>query len=517
MANKIIRMSTLRQILTLKNQGRSNKSISEVVGLSRTTVVKYVQLIGASGLTVAELLKLRDGELSDLLGLAGTAPPKERLKALYKFFPYMEKELKRVGVTRQLLWHEYKQKHPDGYNYSQFCHHFQQWGLPGQAVMHFDHKAGDKLFVDYAGKKLKIQDWVSGQERELEVFVALLGASQYTYVEVSESQQSEDFIASVQNALAFLGGVPRAIVTDNLKSAVTQSSRYEPQLNETFEDLANHYGMAVLPARAYRPRDKALVEGAVKIAYQRIHAVIRNMTFHSVEALNEQIHTLLADHNQRLFQGRDHSRRDLFEQLDQPVLGPLPCERYEIKHYGWVKVQQNGHVRLGEDKHYYSVPYRYIGQKVKLCYTRRNVEIIAGGQRIALHKRDRTFHTYSTVSEHLSSQHNFVAGWKPETFLEWAAGIGDPVLELIEAVLDKSVHPEQAYKSCAGILSFAKKFGPKRLNLAAQRALDYHCISYRCVKDILQKGLDRLNDDPVEAEQSHIPDHDNIRGKDAFK
>lgn len=518
MANKSIRMSTLRQILTLKTQGRSNKAISGLLGISRTTVVKYVGAIRSCGKPASELLKHEDSELQILLGLAEEPDLSQRLQTLHGFFPYMEKELKRVGVTRQLLWHSYKQEYPDGYNYSQFCYHFQQWGQSKDAVMHFEHKAGDKLFVDYAGKKLKIRSWVHDREQELEVFVAVLGASQYTYVEVSESQQSEDFITSVQNALHYLGGVPQAIVTDNLKAAVTKSSRYEPKLNETFEDLANHYGMAVLPTRAYKPRDKALVEGAVKIVYQRIHAVIRDMTFHSIESLNERIRELLDGHNNRLFQGRAHSRKDLFEQIDQPVLNPLPSERYEIKHYAWVKVQKNGHVRLGEDKHYYSVPYRYIGRKVKLCYTLRNVEVISKGERIALHKRVRVFYTYTTIADHLSSQHNFVAGWKPELFLDWALGIGKPTLELIRAVLDKRVHPEQAYKSCQGILSFAKKYGSGRLNRACERALLYHCISYRCIKDILEKGLDQLEDDPAGEEQgSHIPDHENIRGKDAFK
>lgn len=515
-------MTKLRQILIQRAAEGSLKGISRKTGVALRTVKKYVRGAEATGRSIPELLELDDAALASCVQEPAQQDENARLLQLEAQFPYFERELRRVGVTRQLLWDEYKSGNPDGYNYSRFCHYFQQWQGRQKAVMHLEHKSGDKLFIDYAGKKLKVMDWVSGREIEVEVFVATLGASGYTYVEASPSQQLEDFIASVENALHFLGGVPAALVPDNLKSAVTQSSRYEPKVNETFADFANHYGTSVLPTRAYKPRDKAHVENAVRITYQRIYALLRDRDFHSIEALNHAIRPLLDQHNARPLQGREESRLDRFEALDKPELAPLPTDCYEIKRHKWVTVQKNSHVRLGEDAHYYSVPYQHIGKKVKLTYTRRTVEVYCKLERVAFHKRNKSRFGYSSTPEHLPSNHRYVSDWNPDFFLNQALRIGPPVVEMFKAIFERKIHPEQAYKSCNGILHLKKRFTPQRVAAACQRALSHQCIGYGYVKTILEKGLDKLaggqEDQPGKSSSSHIPqNHKNIRGKNQYK
>lgn len=309
MANKRIRMSKLRQILTLKSTGHSNGEIKRILGMSKTTVLKYVHGADHLAQDYSALLALSDQDLESLLLSKEEAVLSTRLADLSKRFSVMERELKRVGVTRWRLWTEYKSDHPDGYNYSRFCHYFHQWRKTQQAVMHFEHKAGDKLEIDYAGKKLSFVSWPDGEICEVEVFVAILSSSQNTYVEASPSQKSEDFISSTQNALHYFGGVPRGIVSDNLKSAVTLSSPYEPKINQTFEDFGNHYRSSILATRPIKPRDKPLVENAVAQVYRQNYAAMRNEVFHSLGELNTRIGELLLGYNSRHFQGKDHSRK----------------------------------------------------------------------------------------------------------------------------------------------------------------------------------------------------------------
>lgn len=512
-------MSSLRQILTLKSSGHSHGQIKRMLGISKTTILKYIHAADALDQSYESLLALSDLELSTVLQSKGSEEIPQRLSELEAFFPRMEKELKRVGVSRWRLWNEYKLQHPNGYNYSRFCHHFKRWRKAGEAVMHFDHKAGDKLYIDYAGKKLHYYSWPDGEKIEVEVFVATLGASQYTYVEASPSQQSEDFVSSVQNSLHFLGGVSRAIVSDNLKSAVIKSSPYEPQLNQTFENLGNHYGTVILPTRSNKPRDKSLVENAVSQVYRQIYAEIRDEVFHSIEQLNRRIRELLPAYNARKFQGKDHSRKDLFEELEKPVLSPLPTSRFAIKHYARVKVQQNCHVHLGEDKHYYSVPYRHIGQRVRLIYSRDEVEIFSNRVRIAYHLRDKKRFGYTSIPKHLPSEHQFILNESAEKYLKWAGRIGEQTRKMIEGILDSRPHPEQAYKSCRGVLALEKKVGSNRLNQACQRAMNFHSYSYMTVKNILEKGLENLElpEQGNLSEPSHIPDHANIRGNQYYQ
>jgi transposase len=372
------------------------------------------------------------------------------------------------------------------------------------------------MYVDFAGDKLNLVDQQTGEIQPVEVFVAILGASQLTYVEAVMTQQKEDFIAACENAMLYYNGVPAAIVPDNLKSAVTKSSKYEPTINETFADFAEHYATTILPARAYRPRDKALVENAVKIIYSRIYAKIRGTQYHSLEALNTAIRSALEEHNNAFLRGRNYSRRQQFDEIEKAVLMPLPALKYELKKHLYATVAKNGHVGLSLDKHYYSVPYRFIGKKVKLLFSRHSVEIYYNYERIALHTRTKSSYQYTTDKEHLASTHRFVSDWTPERFISWAQSIHEDVKLYILKVLDRKQHPEQAYKSCLGILGFAKKVGNDRLIKACQRALGYGAYNYKTIQKILEKELD-LRDSPDETDQLRMPFHDNIRGENYYQ
>ena len=515
MANKLIDMRKVRKVITLHHQGKSKVFISKYLSLSRNTVKKYIALYQMLNLSIEGINQKSDAELEELFSNDKTLNPSPKLKAVYDFFPYMERELKKTGVTKQFMWEEYYKKHPNGLKSSQFCDYYLQWTRKVNPVMHMNHKAGDKMFVDYAGKTLQLIDKNTGQIMEVEFFVAILGASQYTYAEASVSQKKEDFIASVENAMHYFKGVPAAIVPDNLKSAVTKSSRYEPTLNETFLDFADHYETTILPARAYKPRDKSLVEGAVKILYQRIYSVLRDKTFHELKDLNKAIWEGLNTHNNKKLTGRPTSRLQLFKEVEQDKLSPLPLNRYEVKQLAFATVMQNGHVLLSKDKHYYSVPFSYIRKKVKIMYTESSVEVYYKYNRIALHKRSLKPFNYTTLKEHLASTHQFITEWTPQRFINWGASIDENVKEFITRLLEKKQHPEQSYKSCMGVLSYAKKVGNERLINACKRALDYNIYNYKIIQRILENGLDMISNEQDETHR--LPDHHNIRGGNYYK
>lgn len=509
-------MIKIRQILRLQSQGLSKLQIAAQTGIARNTLKKYIKEFTSSGLSFEEINELSDKELEDLFVKPEDRPLNERLQTLFSLFPAIEKELKRKGVTRQLLWKEYKTHHPDGVGLSQFKHYFSQWKAQVNPTMHMEHKAGDKLYVDFAGDKLEIINEQTGEVKPVEVFVAILGASQLTYVEAVMTQQKEDFIFACENALHYCGGVPAAIVPDNLKSAVSKSSKYEPTLNETFADFAEHYGTSILPARAYRPRDKALVENAVRIIYTRIYVKVKRQQYLTLQDLNLAILTALEEHNNAPLRGRNYSRRQQFDEVERNTLMPLPELRYELKKHQYATVAKNGHVGLSADKHYYSVPYRFIGKKVKLLYSRSSVEIFYNYERIALHERTKSAYRYTTQKDHMASTHRFVSEWTPERFTSWAASIHEDVRLYVLKVLDRKQHPEQAYKSCMGILGFAKKVGNDRLIKACQRALGYGAYNYKTIQKILERELD-LRDTPDETDQLQMPFHDNIRGENYYQ
>lgn len=514
MANKKTNMSKLRQILRLHEQGESKLKISKLSGISRNTLKKYLKIYARLRLTTALMEGHSDQELDHLFGENLLPEPTERYKTLEAYFPKMEKELKKRGMTRRILWERYIAEHPDGFKITQYKHHYQQWLRRSKPVMHIDHVAGDKMYIDYAGEKLHIVNKDTGEITDVEVFISVLGTSQLTYVEATMSQCKEDFITSCEHALGYYGGVPMAIVPDNLKSAVTKTDRYEPTLNQAFENFAAHYNTTILPARAYKPKDKALVEGAVKIAYRRIYSVLDNKIFHSLEELNEAIREITELHNNTKITGRPYSRRELFEEIERQTLQPLPALPFIFKRQQQVTVSVNGHVCLKEDKHYYSVPYHYIGKKVKLLYTATEVEIFLNYASLTVHPRDRKQYGYSTNVEHLASTHKYLTEWNPERFIKWAESINESVKEFIIRLMESKSHPEQSYKACQGVLGYERKVGRERLINACKRAIEYENYSYHSIRTILENKYDKLTNTELLTE---IPQHENIRGENYYK
>lgn len=516
MAGKAITMSKIKQIIRLRRSGTPIQTIAQAVQSSRNTIKKYLRLIEAGQHKEEELLLMADEALEALLN-GPPADEEARIKALTDMFPYFERELNRVGVTRWVLWGEYRQKYPSGYSYSRFCDYYAQWCQSRSATMHIEHEPGDKLFIDFTGKKLSIVDRSSGEVTAVEVYVAILGYSQLTYVEAIPSQRRDDFIRATENALYFYGGAAKALVPDNLKSAVTKANKYEAQINSAFQDFANHYQAVVLPARSYKPRDKALVEKAVSIVYSRIFAPLRNKVFHNLASLNKAIKELLDQHNSQPFRDRPISRRQLFDQQEKAYLTSLPVSRYELKYFKDATVMKSGYVQLYEDRHSYSVPYRYIGHKVKIIYSASQVAIYYNREQIAYHRRSFKRLGFTTIREHMPSTHQFVAEWNPEKFLRWAGAIAPVVQNYIAKLLEIAAYPEQAYRGCVGVLAFDKKYGRDRFIKAIERATLYDAYSYTVVKKILQNGLDRLLSEDDHPDPPQMPTHDNIRGPEAYQ
>lgn len=515
MANKPILMSKLRQVLKLHFQGESKLKISENTGIARNTIKKYLRVLYALKTTWQDIEKLTDKELDELFCKEPEKIVDERLTLLHEFFSEHDKRLRKRGMTLLRLWEEYHASQPTGYAKTNFYHYYNLWKHRAKPSMHMEHKAGEKMFVDFTGEKLPVVDTETGEIRQMEVFVAVLGASQYTYVEAVESQKVEDFISCCENALHFFGGSPNVVVPDNLKSAVVKSSRYEPKLNENFEAFADHYNMVVLPARSYKPKDKSLVEGAVKITYIRIFSSMPDSPATSLEELNTLIWERLESHNSTNFRNRKYSRKDQFLEVEKPTLQSLPEQRYELRRSLSVTAMKNGHVCLSVDRHYYSVPFSYINKKVKVLYSKSLVEVYYNYELIASHKRVRSPYNYTTLKEHMASQHRIMAEWNPDYFLQRAREVSPEVEFFIAQVLQKKQHPEQAYKTCQGILSYAKRVGHNRLTKACQRAHAYGFYHYKAIEEILKKGLD-LQDLEQEA-QLFMPLHENIRGEQYYQ
>lgn len=510
MAKKKVTMNKIREIIRFAEEmGLSNRKIGQALRISHPVVGQYISDIRACGLTYQDIKEMSDTELLDLLEKR-KSERQGRYGPISEKFEHYVQELKRPGVNRLVLWEEYRKECPDGYSYSQFCYHLQVWLNGGDATMHLEHKAGDKAFVDFAGKKLNIVNPWTGEFKEVETLVAILGASQLTYVEAVESQKKEDWIRANENALWYFGGVPAALVPDCLKSGVTKGDKYEPDINAEYADFASHYGTVILPARPNRAKDKALVENAVNLVYSRIYAPLRNHTFKGLEELNEAIWDLLDKHNNMRFQRLEKSRRQLFEEIEKPALKPLPAQRYEPRTFLNLMVQFNYHIELREDRHYYSVPWRYKRKRVQVIYTDRAVEIYHDNLRIAFHKRDRTPNKYTTLREHMPAHHRFYDEWSPQRMINWAAKIGPQVKEMITEVFARREHPEQAFKVCLGIINLSKKYGENRLNRACTRALEFSNYSYKGVKNILERGLDKMEEERRDAKP--LPLHENIRG-----
>lgn len=508
-------MSKIKQILRLHQQGEPIKRIARITGVSKNTVRKYTTCARVSEQSLEALLKADEVELERLFLEEPKSGKDERFIDFLSRYDYLVKELERDGVTRFLLWTEYRQRYGQGYGYSQFCWHLQQQRQQreGCAVVH--HQAGDLLYIDFAGRTLDYIDEQTGEVIPAQVLVATLGFSQYSYVEAVASQKVGDLLGALGRALAFFGGVPRGIVPDNLKSAVTKADRYEPRIQEALEDFANYYGTAIIPTRVASPKDKSLAENMVKHAYRKIYAPLRDQRFYSLYQINQAIRPHLDHYNQSLFQGRDYSRRELFEGQERTCLRPLPDLPFEMKKRRKATVQKNGHVFIKEDGHYYSVPHQWIGQQAMIIYTQTKVSVYVHTHLVASHHRGGGRNRYTTVKEHLPSHLQHYHDRSPAYYLERAGKIHVQVGQFIQGLLQSSRHPEQAYKSCDGVLALYRKVKPEELVNACIIANQIQHYSYGFIQRIIVNGMPRPVEDTLELKA--LPQHDNVRGKGNYQ
>jgi transposase len=501
-------MRKIREVLRLKAAGRSQREIAQSVGIGQSTVGDYLARARRAGIEgAAALTALDDAALERAL-----YPPKPAVPASSRALPAwadVHRELKRKGVTLFLLWEEYKAAHPDGFQYSWFCKSYREWAGKVDLVMRQPHRAGETLFVDYAGQTVPVIDRATGEIREVEIFVAVLGASNYTFAEATWTQALPDWIGSHQRAFAFLGGVPETVVPDNLKTGVIRAHRYEPDLNPTYLEMAAHYGVTVLPTRVAKPRDKAKVEVAVQVVERWILARLRHQTFFSLDALNGAIAALLPELNTRPFKKLPGCRRSLYEQLDRPALGPLPAKPYVFA--TWKKARVNIDYHIEVERHYYSVPYQLVKTQVEARITGHTVEVLHRGRRVASHRRANQLGGYTTVTDHMPRPHREYAEWTPRRLVEWANKTGPATGQLIGNILARRRHPQQGFRSCLGILRLGKTYGAARLEAACARALTIGAASYKSIESILKHNLDRQPlPEPTAAPRPLA--HDNVRG-----
>jgi transposase len=501
-------MRKLREILRLKYVRRmGHRAIARACGVGVGTVSEYVSRARDAGLSWPLPADLDDGSLEARL-FATPEPKRERIPP---DVARIHQELKRTGVTLQLLWEEYLEVHPEGYRYSQFCEIYRRWAKKLKPSMRQVHRAGEKTFIDFSGKQPHIVDRRTGEEIPVELFVAALGASSFTYAEATESQQLPCWVGAHMRMSEYFGGSTEIWVPDQLKSGVTKPCRYEPGINRTYQELAEHYGAVVIPARPAKPKDKAKIESGVLVAQRWILARLRDQTFFSITELNQAIWKLLEELNDRPMQKLGVSRRQLYEQLDRPALKPLPTQRYEIADWKWCTVNIDYHVEV--DHHYYSVQHQLRGEKVEARFTKSTVEIIYKGKRITSHRRSYERGRHTTKAEHMPRSHRAHAEWTPSRLIRWASKTGPATGHLVAEILRSRPHPEQGYRACLGIMRLERRYGAERLEVASRRAKHLRSYSYRTVKNILSSAQDRLPfDEPAVQSTSPTPVHANIRG-----
>jgi len=509
MAGQRIDIMELRTLIVLKNKGLSNRKVASMLKINRKTVDSYISRFKAFELSWEELLQLEEADLRDLFTQDGQTE-KDRYEALSAEFSRIQAKMTTPGATLQELWREYLLRHPGGYRYTQFTWHYRRWKGASVHSGKLTHRAAEKLFVDFCGKKLHYIDRETGERIDVEVFVAVLPCSQHTFVMAVPSQRREDLIACLSACLEWLGGVPQAIVSDNLKSAVSKGSKYAPVINKTLADFALHYGCVVDPARPYHPQDKSLVERSVTLVYQRIYYPLSHHTFFDVKGINEAIRELLPAYNDYLFSHGDGSRRSQFIDLERNHLSPLPGAPYSLRYFKRAKVQKTAHIYFSENRNYYSVPHRYIGHYVEVQYNDHAVEIFHNGERIARHARNYRGGYYTTVGEHMPSSHQAYSQWRPEYFLDKALRVGTHTRDYIQRLIGQYAYPEVAYKQSQGILSFAAHYGRERVENACKRALEHHRASYHTIERILKNRLDMLEETTEDTQP--IPEHANLRG-----
>jgi transposase len=501
MSNKSISMTQVALIQQLKERGHSIRSISRTTGLHRKTVSEYLSKSGLSDVS------------------SSCHPAEDRLSVLKGYFPHFDKELSRTGVTRALLWEEYRQSHPSGYGYTQFCQYYSRYrqSLPRDATMYLEHVFGDRLETDFAGHPLSYVDCSTGEIIHCPVLVCVLPASGYTYVEALQSSRGEDLFGGLSRCMEYMGGVPRNVLSDNMRQYVVKNTRYEFTFTELASQWSVYYGANLQVTRCYHPKDKSTVEKHVHISYMRIYARLRDEEFYSLSSLNHRVRELLDVHNDYPRSRGGESRRQVFLSCERSLLRGLPPEPFVVKKTTSAKVQKNYHVELGEDKHFYSVPYRYIGQQTKLIYDQNEVEVYIGVERIAVHRRDLRQWGHTTLAEHMPDKHvyyNQSLGWNRAYFENISRKAGPNSAELFTRIMDAKAFVEQSYISCTGLKRLMDKYGNDRFEKACTRALQAGWANYGIVANILKNGMDTPPGQPI---ATMIPFHENIRGADAYR
>lgn len=528
MAQEGLSMSKIREVLRLRQLGLLQEEIARSCRISQPTVHRYLERAEAAGLSwplpqdcddrrLHELLFPRQRGSSPTTAASQESPkPESKTRRVPIDFAALHHELQtHKHVTLQLLWEEYCKSHadkPDGrspYSYTRLCELYHNWRRKLDVTLRQDHRAGEKMFVDWAGTTIPIYDRETGESKPAYLFVAVLGASSYTFAVAKLSQQLPHWIACHIQALEFFQGAPQLVVPDNPKTAVTRACRYDPDLNRTYLEFANHYHVAVMPARPYKPRDKAKVEVAVLMASRWLLAVLRHEKFFSLADLNQALAPLLERVNQRPFRKREGCRASLYATLDRPALQPLPVEHYVMAEWKKVRVNIDYHVEV--DRHYYSVPYQLRGEEVQARFTPATVEIFYHDHRVASHIRSYVAYHHTTVHEHRPKSHQAYLEWSPSRLIHWGESVGPATAQVLRTILESKPHPEQGYRTCLGILRLGKTYTPARLEAASQRALTAQACSYHSLKSILQQRLDQQTTPPAESERTG-PQHENLRG-----
>lgn len=513
MARETLSMRKVSEVLRLSlEQKVSVRGIARSCGVPRSTVGDYLARALRAGLTWPLPEGMDEERLEALL-----FPVQETTKAAPRpplVMTYIHTEMQRPSVTLQLLWEEYRGREPEGYSYSQYCQLYRDWLAKKALSLRQIHRAGDKLFVDYAGQTIAITDPKTGESLKGHLFVAVLGCSNYTYAEVTPTEQLPDWIDANIRALEFFGGVPRIVVPDNTKTAVTHPCRYDPDLNHTYQELAEHYGFAVIPARPRKPKDKAKVEGGVLIAERWILAVLRDQMFFSFGEVNDAVGRLLVRFNEHAFKKLPGNRREVFERLEKPELRSLPASRYELAEFKQVGVNIDYHVEV--DDHYYSVPFTLIKQRLMARFTRQSVELFHKSRRIAVHVRSYHKWHHTTLAAHRPPEHEAVLEWTPERLISWAGTIGPNCSEAARQIMASRTIPEQGFRPCLGLIRLGKRYGNERVDKACSKALRLNIVGLRHIESMLMHGRDQI---PLADARPPDPGvvHDNVRGAEYYQ
>ena len=516
-------MQQIRLLIHLLDKGFSIRSIASQTQLSRQTVTLYAEKLVSTGQPFISLRELSDADLATIvyaMPVCAVNPGNARLQDFNRRIDYLLAELKRTGVTRLLLWEEYRKEYENPYRYTQFCILLKQALKITSATMHLNHIAAEMVMVDFAGDRMSYINKSTGEIIFCPVFVAVLPFSNYTFTTALDDATIPRLIKALNDFTLYFEGLPLSLKTDNMKQVVTRSCKYEPLFSEALQKWALHNNITLLATRVARPKDKASVENEVKIAYQRIYAPLRDVPFYSLHELNQAIRIQLNVHNRKLFQKKDHSRKDQFEREEKPLLQPLPATLFELKHQVIAKVQKNYHITLGEDYHHYSVPYLHIGKRVSVIYDTDVVEVYYQYTRIALHTRSYKKHGFTTADGHMPTghlQYYQQKGYTPVYFLGKAQVIGPAVHGYIDEMLKSRAYTEQTYNGCRGILRLNDQYGSRRLEAACHRALQGIVFNYRTIQNILVTNQDLLTSEINQPDLFKVPDHPNLRGPDAYQ